>query len=448
MRILKRVLVAALAAVFSATAFADAVAVFKAARTGVVTVVAGGDSVGFPAPVMPYDDPGDGMVLGSGIILPYEGFVLTANHAVADSRNIAVVFSDMSHADAWLVASEPLLDIALLSVAADARELAPLPWRLDTPLEVGEPVYAVGTPSAFSRDPTPSISAGIVSSLDRYIAPAGDRSAGISGLIESDCLITPGESGGALVDREGRLVGMCLAAHRPQDYARGRAYAIPTDAWLMGVIEALVRGEQAPLGDFGVQVTSLSEVRARSLSMSPGSGVEIAWVAAEGPFADAGILRGDVVVRINDQDVRQVTRFRQIEMRTEPGSRVVVRVVRPSADEPIDFEVVTGTRPVRARQADWEFVWRGMRLAGLTEHVRKSLGIHAHNGVVVMDVDPAGPAYRAGLRTGDVIVEINNIEVRSLGGFRTIATMVPAANVVMIRTTSGIGHVQGETRRR
>jgi len=443
MGFLRKLPAAVLLTFISVAAAGDSVEVFKSVRGGVVTVVSAGNGLARPAMALLERARGDDFVLGTGIILPFDGLILTASHAVADIPDLAVVFSDMSEAGATLVASQPLLDIALLRVAK--KDLSAVPWRLDKPLEVGETVFTIGTPSAFSADPSPSITAGIVCSLHRAIDFSDDRSGPTGDLIECDCLVSVGESGGALVDGEGRLVGMVLAAHRPHDQSRGRTYALPADKWLLGVIEALSKGAQAPLGDFGTQVAGLGISRARRLGLAPRSGVEVTWVREGGPFAAAGVMPGDVVVSINDQDVRRTTRFRQIEMRLAPGSTAAVKVVRPGAGRTIDLEVAVDAAHHRRDFVEVEFNWRGMRLAGLSEPLRKRLGIHFQNGVLVRGVDSDGPAHRAGLRPGDVIVEINSIEVRSLPDLRKIAAVIPDSNVVRVRTTAGIGHIQGES---
>jgi serine protease Do len=438
-------LCAFLTALAAATARADARDVYAAARGGVVTVVSAGNGRAHPVMAVLEQGAGDDFILGSGVIFSSDGLILTANHAVADVRDLAVVFSDMSELHAEMVVSEPLLDIALLRVKKSG--LSVLPWRLDEPVEVGESVFAVGTPSAFSVDPSPSITAGIICALHRSINLSSDVAMPAGDLLESDCLISPGESGGALVDSRGRLVGMCLAAHSPEDMSRGRAYAIPADAWLRKMIDAMLADGRAPLGEFAVQVAGLGISRAQRLGLAARSGVEVTWVKDGGPCDIAGMASGDVVTRINGVEIRSPARFRQVEMRLEPGATARVRAIRPGGREALEFEVEVAARSDQVRLVDGQFDWRGMRLSGITARLRESLGIHFTNGVVVRDVDSSSPSHRAGLRAGDVIVEINNIEVRSLSDVRRIASLIPAGNVVRIRTTTGIGHIQGETRK-
>ncbi|MCD6406002.1 MAG: PDZ domain-containing protein, partial [Planctomycetes bacterium] len=134
-----------------------------------------------------------------------------------------------------------------------------------------------------------------------------------------------------------------------------------------------------------------------------------------------------------------------IEMRQEPGSTVRVRIMRPGSREPFEVDVTVGAASGAGHEPE-DLSWRGMRLEPLCDAMRREFGTHYREGVVVVDIAASGNAYRAGLRRGDVIVEINNVMVKTLGDFRTAVAKIPAANVVRVRTTTGIGHIQGETR--
>lgn len=427
-----------------AAALAGAVGAFEEALTGVVTIVAA-DGHKSAAGQFVRQGAAEGRVLGSGIVISENGLILTANHTVAGSDGFTVVFCDLTELYAKLVASEPLLDIAILKVGRSG--LRPLPWRVDEPPLAGETVFTIGTPSAFSADLVPSISGGIVSAHHRTIETRSQTGQRIflTDLIETDAQVSPGESGGALVDGKGRLLGMCLARYNTANTGRGRAYAIPADAWLRRAIDALAAGGVVPIGELGAQVSPLGIERAEGVGVRARSGVEVTWLDDGGPFEKAGILVGDIVTKINGEAVRRTTRFRQIEMRLDPGSTAEVNVVRSSQSKPLGLEVTVAGHERAEFRADNPFAWRGMRLVALSDGVRRKYGTHYRDGVVVVGIDRGSNAYQAGVRTGEVIFEVNNIIVKTLADFRSVVMEIPRTNVVKVRTSIGIGHIHGES---
>ncbi|MHC4712252.1 MAG: trypsin-like peptidase domain-containing protein [Planctomycetota bacterium] len=438
--------VTAFVAGLTCTAAADAVDVFERARRGVVTIHSPGTlPPETPLPSFERLEAFD-RVLGSGVVLGKNGLILTAHHAVSSTRDVIVVMWDMTATRGEVIASEPFVDLALVRIRRD--NLEPIRWRTETPARIGETVYAIGTPSAFSSDPTPSISKGIVSALHRTIEGVanGHSETVVGDLIETDAQVSPGQSGGALVDEEGRLLGMCLAVYRPAGGGRGRSFAVPADAWLRGALVELAEKGAVPLGSFGAQVIALSFERAKRYGLRAREGVEVVGGEENGPFERAGIRSGDIVTTVNGEAVISPQHFRQTEARQAPGSRISVEVVRPG-DGRFSLEVEVALRPSESRREP-DLAWRGMALSALNEDVRKQFGIHYRDGVCVRRIESTSNAYKAGLRTGDVIVEINDERVRTLSEFRRAAARISDNAVVRVQTTDGIGHIQGETFRK
>lgn len=383
-------------------------------------------------------------ILGSGIILDSDGLILTANHAIEGVDALTVILHNLGEYEAKVVATQPGLDIALLRI--QAAGLVPIPWRLDASPAVGETVFAIGTPGIFATNPLPSTSQGIISALNRSIDVTGDPEQPFSAdLIETDAQLLPGESGGALVDGQGRLVGMCLAVYHPGGALRGRAFALAADSWLRAGIDSLTRTGHFPIGHLGMRLGTLSFNDARRLGVQPGRGVRLVNVTAEGAAGEAGLLPGDIITRIDGEQVRLVPQARRIEMRLVPGSKAKLTVLREGSPQPRDFEVTVGGSEDGAGSRPAEFLWRQMSLRDLDETLRKQYASPLRNGVIVVDVVQNGSSWKAGLRKGDVILEINNTAVRTLAGFRDAVKVIPGKNVVRVRTTEGIGHIQGET---
>lgn len=225
-------LAAGMILILAAAAFADGLpAAVSGARKGVVTVCAPPGGFGLGSSTMLFqEEPAGGGVVGSGIVLSADGLILTANHTVAGNEELTLVLDDQREVKARLIASETVFDIAILK--AESGEFAPIPWR-DAPAEVGETLYAIGTPAVFTESPVPSVSRGMVCGVHRTLEPVGAPNwrPYLVDYIETDAQVSPGESGGAFVDSEGRLVGMCMAIYFPAN-GRGKAMARPTDQWL------------------------------------------------------------------------------------------------------------------------------------------------------------------------------------------------------------------------
>ena len=324
-------------------------------------------------------------------------------------------------------------------------DLFPIPWRSEAP-RVGEACLALGTLAVFADDPVPSAAAGIVSAVHRTLeGEAGEQAAPfLLDLIETDARVGPGQSGGALVDAEGRLLGMCVAVYSPEPVQGARAFALPTDDWLRRGLERLVESGRVPLGTLGVRMMPLTLERARRYNLQPMQGVMVAEAPAGGPFDKAGIRAGDVVTRVNGEAVRLVSRFRQIEMRLEPASRAKVTVVRPGTVGALEYEIPVGGEIAAAGARVREFAWRRMRVRDIDAEARRRWGVSAVHGVVVADIAPGSRTYQAGVRLGNVITEVNDRTIRDLDGFIEAVRAIPESSVVRVRTTEGIGHIRGE----
>ena len=446
-RLVSALLVAALVWVLAVRCAADDdAAVLAEARKGVVTIcgMQGAPKKGGTATFFQEEAVG-GDILGSGIVLSGDGLVLTANHTIAGVDKLSVVLWDLSEFQAQVLAVEPSLDIALLQI--QSIDLVPLLWRADRPPVVGETVYTIGTPAAFSNDPGPSTSRGVISALHRSLETSlEEREAPfLVDLLETDARLSPGESGGALIDAQGKLLGMCLAVYHPTGAIGGASFALGADQWLREGIDAMLKGERFPIGKLGIEVAPLPLESARRLGVPARQGVRASYVELGGSAYAAGISEADVITRIDGQQVRLVCQFRRIEMRLRPGSTAKLTVLRSGSPQPFVFEVEVASRSTGSTAKTRELEWRGMRLADIDDAMRREYSAPGRAGVIATDVTRTGRAYAAGLRKGDVILEVNNTLVNSLAAFEEAVKGIPDSNVVRVRTTDGIGHIQGET---
>lgn len=441
-----KIWLAALAALlFSGAAFGDLVEVVRKARKGVVTVRAQATGTADPAAVSFVGEDTSASMLGTGIIISSDGLILTANHILSGVEEMSVVLWDLNEYSAELVAKSAQLDIAVLRIRNG--DLETIKWRTETPPEVGETVIALGTPAVFGGDPTVSMSRGVVSALDRTLDRFGriGPTTLLAGLIETDAQLAPGQSGGALIDAEGRLLGMCLAVYSPATTVKGRSFALPTDQWLREAIDSLVATGEVPLGDFGCQVLPLTIERARRQGLKPMGGVQVSWVAEGGPFGTAGIAVGDVVTKLDGKQVRLVSQLRRIERRLKPGSTVKVALYRGSSGQQLTLDVVAGNSSTPADAGQDAFAWRGMHLEDISEASRRKWLPPSASGVIAVRVDGGSNAHLAGVRAGDVILEVNDKPIKSLFDFMEAVRPVSQSDVVRIRTADGIGHIKGES---
>ena len=201
----------------------------------------------------------------------------------------------------------------------------------------------------------------------------------------------------------------------------------------------------APIGSIGAHVVTLGTDRAARFGLTPRAGVQVISMDEDASVAGAGLKAGDVITHLGGEQVNRVTRYQQLEMRLAPGSSVKVRVIRPGVGEPLEFEVTVAPRHLPAGR-ERAFQWRGMQLVSLTDRIKRRYDTHGREGVLVREVDSRSKAFLGGLRVGDVIVEIGNLRVRNLTDFKALAELMRKDVMVKVRTTKGIGHIQGETR--
>jgi S1-C subfamily serine protease len=330
----------------SPTAREDLVSTARAAD-GVVTVVSVVDEAGVQR----------GVGEGSGFVLDRQGRILTAEHVVEGAASIHVAFPDGTKTDARLVAADPLLDLAVIEVDVPSAALDPLPLGRAEALRVGQTVVAIGTPFGLAQ----SVSAGIVSGLERQItAPNGFT---LGNAIQTDAPVNHGNSGGPLLDTEGRVVGVNVQiADSGVDANVGVGFAVAIDGGAREAIEELARGRTPAHAWLGVSIDEIDAILATSGEAPATAGALVTGIVAGGPAADAGLrggttvtrvdgvdycLGGDVIVDVEGDPVTDVGDLQTALAGLDPGETVRLGLVR--ADGSRDTATVTlGTQPTTA----------------------------------------------------------------------------------------------------
>jgi len=377
--------------------------------------------------------------LGSGFIISSDGYILTNAHVVAEADEVTVKLTDKREFKAKVIGSDRRTDVALLKI--DATGLPKVTMGNPAKLKVGEWVVAIGSPFGFEN----SVTAGIVSAKGRSLPQES-----FVPFIQTDVAINPGNSGGPLFNLKGEVVGMNSQIYSRTGGFMGLSFAIPIDV-AMDVTEQLRTSGRVSRGRIGVVIQEVTKELAESFGLSKPVGALINSVEKGSPADKAGLEPSDVILKFDDKPIESSADLPRIVGATKPGSKVTVEIWRKGATK--DLTLTVGELP-----ADEKIAQRpskrgktlesrlGMALTDLTPDQRSELGIRG--GILVEDVQ--GAAARAGIRRGDVILAVNNQDVKSveqftqllnkLGKGRAIALLVrrgDSALYIPLRTDSG-----------
>ena len=355
-----------------------------------------------------------GQSLGSGFIIDASGIIVTNNHVIEGADEINVVLSDNTTLRAELVGTDPRTDIAVLRVQPER----PLPFVTfgdsDTAL-VGDWVLAIGNPFGLGG----SVTAGIVSARGRDI-----RQGPYDDFIQTDAAINRGNSGGPLFNLAGEVVGINTAIYSPSGGSIGIGFSIPAN--LARNIAAQLRDVgRVRRGWLGVNIQQVTEEIAESLSLPGGArGALVARAQEDGPAAAAGIQAGDVILRFNGQEVREMRNLPRIVADTAVGSAAPVVVWREGREQTLSVTVRelpaeaaqagSPTPAPDARPQTVELAGLGLTVGPITAETRERFSLRPESrGVVITEVTPGSPAAERELRPGDVIVEVQQERVNS-----------------------------------
>ena len=365
----------------------------------------------------------DAQSLGSGFIITSDGYVISNNHVVRDADEIIVRMSDRREFKAMLVGADERSDVALLKI--DATGLPTVKLGSSYELKVGEWVLAIGSPFGFDH----SVTAGIVSAKGRNLPREN-----YVPFIQTDVAINPGNSGGPLFNLDGEVVGVNSQIFSRTGGFMGLSFAIPIEV-AVDVADQLRTQGRVSRGWLGVLIQEVTRELAESFGMDKPRGALIAKVLPDSAAEEAGLKVGDVVVEFNDKKVERSSDLPPIVGMTRVGTRVPVKILRDgkmmtvyvtTSELPAKDEVrVASTQPKNTKESKL-----GLVVADPTDEERERAGIPEH-GVVVREVDE-GPARRAGIRVGDLILMLNGEQVDGTEEFKTLAADLPAGKAVSV----------------
>ncbi|PJK10379.1 heat-shock protein [Lysobacteraceae bacterium NML08-0793] len=342
--------------------------------------------------------------LGSGVIVDAErGYVLTNHHVIENADDVSVTLADGRTLKAEFLGSDPDTDIALMRIPAE--RLTALPMTDSSTLRVGDFAVAIGNPFGVGQ----TVTSGIISAVGRSNLPG----VGFQNFIQTDASINPGNSGGALVDLQGRLIGINTASFNPRGSMAGNiglSFAIPTNLARSIMQQLLENGGQVRRGTLGVETRDLDTRAAQMAGLSQNQGVLITRVYPDSSAAAAGLKAGDVIVAANDQRIGSAEAFRNFQGLQAANARVRLDILRDG--KPLQLTAQLKEQPRDGASLD-------PRLAGVTfAELPESLRRQGASGVLVSAVERGSRAAQSGLREGDVILAASSGEFSDLASFR------------------------------
>jgi serine protease Do len=356
--------------------------------------------------------------LGSGFIIDSAGIVVTNNHVIADADEITVILNDGSRIKAELIGKDQKTDLALLRIKTE-KQLKSVRFGNSDGLRLGEWVIAIGNP--FSLGGT--VTAGIVSARNRDI-----NSGPYDNYIQTDAAINRGNSGGPLFNLDGEVVGINTAIISPSGGSIGIGFAVPSKTAL-AVIDQLKNFGETRRGWLGVRIQQVTDEIAESLGIKPARGALVAGVDEKGPAKPAGIEPGDVIVKFDGQDIKEMRDLPRVVADTPVGKEVPVLVIRKGREE--TRTVTLGRLEDGEKQAALTTPQNtpevkpvikktlGLELSNMSDDLRKKYKIKdTVKGIVILGIDAGSPAADKRLNSGDTIVEIAQEAVASADDFQ------------------------------
>ena len=349
--------------------------------------------------------------LGSGVLVAPEGVVVTNNHVIQGSGDteITVALSDGREFPAKVILKDEQTDLAVLRLDAGGVKFTSIEFSDSDGLEVGDLVLAIGDPFGVGQ----TVTSGIVSALARTQVGISDYQF----FIQTDAAINPGNSGGALVDMDGRLIGINTAIFSQSGGSHGIGFAIPSNLVRLVVQSALTGGKvQRPW--LGAALQSVTPDIAESLGLTTPSGALVAKVHAKGPAAKAGLRAGDVVVSVDDKPVQDPQAFQYRFLTKGIGGATQLGVLRKGQQIKTSIALIAPVEdpPRDARELQGRHPLTGSTVANISPAVAAEVGIDddMREGVVVLEVKDQTPAARLGVKRGDIVVGINDEKVKSV----------------------------------
>ena len=346
--------------------------------------------------------------LGSGVIISSDGYIVTNNHVVQNAEEIHVRSSEHEEYLAKIIGRDPKTDVALIKIETDR----PLPYAEfgdSDKLRVGDWVIAIGNPFGFEQ----TVTAGIVSGKGRSIGHGPYEN-----FIQTDASINPGNSGGPLFNTAGKMVGINTAIFSRNGGNMGIGFAIPINM-ANNVVSQLKEHGKVIRGWLGVLIQNVTPDLAAQFGLDKPIGALVGKVTEDGPADKAGIKQGDIIIEYQGREVSRMSLLPSMVAQTVVGSDAELVVIRKGKKKKItvtigklkEDDVIAGSSESKVEQG------LGLTVQELTPELAESMELDESTGLLVADIEPGTPAFEAGLRRGDVILEVDRTPVKDMKDF-------------------------------
>jgi serine protease Do len=377
--------------------------------------------------------------LGSGVIVSPDGYILTANHVVSGAEEILVgLGTELRKYKAKKVGTDPGTDVALLKI--DEKNLPAITFADSEKARAGDIVLAVGNPFGLRQ----TVTMGIISAIGR----GGVGIVDYENFIQTDAAINMGNSGGALVDTKGQLLGINTAIFSRTGGNQGVGFAIPANL-ARDVMQSLREKGRVVRGYIGASVQPLTPELAEAMKLKgQPTGALVGEVAPNTPSQKAGIKTGDVITAVNGKKISDARELRLMIGSMAPGSRAQIQVNREGQEKKFDVQLIEmpagvteeggpEASPEESTQPEKTTVFGGVAVADITDDIRSALNLPKEiQGTVIAEVDADSPAGKAGLREGDVIQEVNKEPVRNAKDLVAVSKKLKPNEKILIRVYS------------
>jgi serine protease Do len=347
--------------------------------------------------------------LGSGVIISKDGYIITNNHVVAEAEKINIRFANHEEVEAKIIGRDPKTDLALLKIEID-HDLEYVQFGDSDSLRVGDWVIAIGNPFGLEQ----TVTAGIVSAKGRRIGGTVYEN-----FIQTDASINPGNSGGPLFDINGKMVGVNTAIFSRSGGNIGIGFAIPVNM-AKNVVKQLKEDGKVTRGWLGVMIQKVDQELADEFSMEHPIGALVGEVAADSPAEKAGIKPGDIIVEYEGREITEMNMLPNLVAQTAVGEKVEIVLIRDGKRKEIKVKIAKLKEDELAWAGDEIESKLGMTVQELTPELAKSLDIEDTDGLIIAGINPGSPAASAGLRRGDIVLEINRQPIDDLTSYAKI----------------------------
>jgi serine protease Do len=376
--------------------------------------------------------------LGSGIVMSADGYIITNNHVIDGASSVKVIFKDKRELEAKVIGGDKLTDVAVLKVEASGLPI--LPVGNSDKVEIGDLALAIGNPFGVGQ----TVTMGIVSATGRRGISPGDGPS-IEDFIQTDAAINRGNSGGALINSRGELIGINSAIYTPSGANAGIGFAIPVNL-ARDVMSQLVKGGKVQRGYLGIGLQPLTEGLAKANDLPTVAGALVRSVEADGPAKKAGLEQGDVILSVNGDKIEDSDDLIQRVARQSPGTVVKLGIRRDGKD--LTMPVTLATRPARidrspsdadeddepetGRPSKEPSVLSGVSVEALSPQLARQYRIGDDvEGVLITDIEQDSPAVDAGLQPGDVIQQVKNQKVTTISEFNRAISALNGKTVML-----------------